>query len=521
MTSTPGPDDMNVDNRSDSPVGVSADEMSGLSLRPYNTSNMIDYNAQRSDNGSKASPGSPVGATADEMSGLSLEPYNTSSMIDYNAAQGSEKGGSQTSDVAWDRLQDVKTYFTNAGLKFRRPIAVGNHGGTVLFDKFDQDEDGGEVLAKSLVVKYALDTEEDASTSNDADLENEMGWLRKMHYAEHIIQTDPAYWSLWDDDKDNAGAGQLLKKPVIVMEYLEHGTLEQLIKRFKFVDLRIPDRMIWYFALCLVRACTAMGYRDQFVGVDKTKREHVSKTPGAAGPPPPSGLAQDSMKGANVLIGQLIPGDKEHEITPLLKLIDFGRGVEYKADDPANADFKENTGLTHNLDGVGFVSFSFLFFICRRTPEGHPSTNKRGGKKILTDMIQRGAEYYTGTTRWKTEPNAIFNSMDFETDADRKLLENPLVDRQLRDMIAYFRARSAWAFPDLVEARSMCIAGIRASMKSTNPIDSDASLRLLVQRLVFNADEEAMIFDYLFEDETLEQEDQRRAQEEIDRGERV
>ncbi|KAK8037811.1 hypothetical protein PG991_001157 [Apiospora marii] len=237
-----------------------------------------------------------------------------------------------------------------------------------------------------------------------------------------------------------------------------------------------------------------MGYRDQFVGVDKTKREHVSKTPGGAGPPPPSGLAQDSMKGANVLIGQLIPGDKEHEITPLLKLIDFGRGVEYKADDPANADFKENTGLTHNLDGVGF---------------------------ILTDMIQRGAEYYTGTTKWKTEPNAIFNSMDFETDADRALLENPLVDRQLRDMIAYFRARSAWAFPDLVEARSMCIAGIRASMKSTNPIDSDASLRLLVQRLVFNADEEAMIFDYLFEDETLEQEDQRRAQEEIDRGERV
>ncbi|KAK8037810.1 hypothetical protein PG991_001156 [Apiospora marii] len=207
MTLTPGPDDMNVDNRSGSPVGASADEMSGLSLRPYNTSNMIDYNAQRSDNGSKASSGSPVGTTADEMSGLSLEPYNTSSMIDYNAAQGSEKGGSQTSDVAWDRLQDVKTYFTNAGLKFRKPIAVGNHGGTVLFDKFDQDENSGEVLAKSLVVKYALDTEEDASTSNDADLENEMGWLRKMHYAEHIIQTDPAYWDLWDDDKDTAGAG--------------------------------------------------------------------------------------------------------------------------------------------------------------------------------------------------------------------------------------------------------------------------------------------------------------------------
>lgn len=224
MSRTPGPrvpppaypsDTMRVDSPSDRAVDESANEMSGLSLSPYNTSSMVDYNAQRSDKG----------------------------------------GGSDTSSVAWDRLQDVKTYFTNTGLKFRKPIAVGNHGGTVLFDKFDVDENGGgEVLAKSLVVKYALDTEDDASTHNDEDLENEMGWLRKMHYAEHIIQTEPEYWNLWDDDKskvgDGAGAGHLLKKPVIVMEYLEHGTLDQLVERFTEAGVRVPDRMVWFFALC-------------------------------------------------------------------------------------------------------------------------------------------------------------------------------------------------------------------------------------------------------------------------------
>lgn len=105
-----------------------------------------------------------------------------------------------------------------------------------------------------------------------------------------------------------------------------------------------------------------MGYRDQFVGVDKTTKEQVPRPVGGGELAPPSGLAQDSMKGANVLIGGLVPGDVEHQITPLLKLIDFGRGVEYKADNPNNPQdgFGENTGLAHNLDGVGYVRLALL-----------------------------------------------------------------------------------------------------------------------------------------------------------------
>ncbi|KAK8067454.1 hypothetical protein PG996_006566 [Apiospora saccharicola] len=376
-----------------------------------------------------------------------------------------QKGGSDTSNSnAVDRLQDVKNYFIHAGLRFRKSIATGNHGGTVLFDKFNHDDDGREILIKSLVVKYALDTEDDASTHNDEDLENEMEWLQKLHHAEHIIQTEPDYWNLWNKDKKDGtgGVGHVLKKPVIVMEYMEHGTLEGLIDRFSKE---------------VVRACIAMGYRDQFAGAETTTRERIPK-PAKPGdpPPPPSGLAQLSMKGANVLIADLIPNDAEHQLVPLIKLIDFGRGIvyDYKSGDPIvewYENFKEYIGVLFNLDGVGYLGM---------------------------------AEFNVGVSKWATEENAVFYSVNgFQTGADRTVLENQSIDRQLRDTIAMFRSYYPPALPTLSDALGLCVTGIRNINKSTNPIDSTESIRQLVQQLVFNADLGGVAFEYNFKDSSL------------------
>ncbi|KAK6841145.1 hypothetical protein PG987_002005 [Apiospora arundinis] len=389
-----------------------------------------------------------------------------------NQSSPSSKADSVISE-AWDRLKDVKTYFTNNGLKFRKMIAEGHHGGAALFDKFDGAN--AEVPVKSLVVKYALETADDASSNNDDDLSNEMYWLSKMKYAEHIIQTVPEYWSLWDDPdkKPEGGPGQVLRKPVIVMEYMEHGTLYQLKKRFLAADLRVPNRMIWYFALC------SMAYREQFVDVQKTKRERVPKPAEKGGPPPaPSGLAQCSMKGHNVLVADVVPGDSEHDLVPLIKLIDFGRGVEFnwnpEFDD--NNVYKEYTGVAYNLDGVGF---------------------------ILGDLLHLGIDsrYDTGTIRWSIEGNEVFEEFNFRTDIDKRLLDNNLIDRLLRDTIALFRARSPGALPTLAEALMLCRVGLKRMKESTNPIDSDEALRDLVQRLVFDADFDSDNFEFEFEDD--------------------
>lgn len=98
-----------------------------------------------------------------------------------------------------------------------------------------------------------------------------------------------------------------------------------------------------------------MGYRDQFAVVEKTKREKIPRpAEGETKPRPPSTLSQHSMKGLNVLIGGLTPGDPEHGLLPILKLIDFGRGEEI--DPKEDPSYGDQIGVSSNLDGVAFVS---------------------------------------------------------------------------------------------------------------------------------------------------------------------
>lgn len=101
-------------------------------------------------------------------------------------------------------------------------------------------------------------------------------------------------------------------------------------------------------------------------------------------------------------------------------------------------------------------------------------------------------------------------------------MENRLIDRRLRDTIAFFRVRSPRKFlPNLDQARALCFTGIRNIAKSTNPIDSIKSIRLLVRRFVFNADSEMADFEYNFVDSSWEREEEWRIEQEILRGERV
>ncbi|KAK8096211.1 hypothetical protein PG999_014233 [Apiospora kogelbergensis] len=364
-----------------------------------------------------------------------------------------------------DRVADVKNYFTNSGMEFRKMIADGNHGGTMLFDKPMAD---GEM--KSLVVKYALETDDDAMSNNDEDLSNEMYWLERLQYAEHIIQIDPEYSSLWDDGQ--TGPGKLLRRPVIVMEYMQHGTLYTLKKRFRNSGIRVPDRMAWYFMLCLVRACVAMGYRDQFAVVEKTKREKIPRpAEGETKPRPPSTLSQHSMKGLNVLIGGLTPGDPEHGLLPILKLIDFGRGEEI--DPKEDPSYGDQIGVSSNLDGVAF---------------------------IISDLLCDAKVYQGERSVWRIKDNDVYEDRNIRTDADRAVLEDELIDRRLRDTLAFFRASGARQLPPLEDALELCRYGIKNINKSTNPIDSDASIQRLVQNLIFDADFDYLEFEYDFED---------------------
>ncbi|KAK6865089.1 kinase-like protein [Apiospora arundinis] len=368
--------------------------------------------------------------------------------------------GSSSSDSnrAVDRLQEVKKYFVNEGLQFRKVIAQGNHGGAVLFDQWlpvepepvsaqaatsDSDNDGGSapeplMQRRQVVIKYALDTKDDATSDNDEDLRNEYNWLRRLSGAEHIIRILPEYNYLWrtrsnrnrsDSNAGEEGQEAVLSHPVIVMEYLQNGTLDQLINRFGHINRRIPQRLIWSFALCLLRAVAGIAYPDQFDG--RRRREMPERGD-------LSTIVQGSWKGLNVLIGDVQEGldDPEHALAPALKVIDFGRGRE--EDPEADPYWQELKGLSDNLAGVAWVL------------------------QDLADAPNARDLYGAGDYRlWRASQSDLFDPYDFTTGASQQVLANEKLDKDLRDLIAMCLAGHRHHMPTLRELLILCRAGRR------------------------------------------------------------
>ncbi|ETS78262.1 hypothetical protein PFICI_10324 [Pestalotiopsis fici W106-1] len=136
--------------------------------------------------------------------------------------------------------------------------------------------------------------------------------------------------------------------PCLVLEYLPLGDLDSLRQRFIDASIRHgtrpPVRLLWGLALCMVRMCIGMAYVQN---VRPGTRETIPPTGR------PGTLAHNSIKGPNMLLDVLHPTDGEHEITPLLKLIDFGR-TAYKPPD-ASLPYSDGPGAYRNLFYIGSV----------------------------------------------------------------------------------------------------------------------------------------------------------------------
>ncbi|KAI2633358.1 hypothetical protein GGS21DRAFT_544035 [Xylaria nigripes] len=127
------------------------------------------------------------------------------------------------------------------------------------------------------VPRYKGDTTDDSESSgNESSTPNEVirrhrGWKRKIRTLE---EREAKKRRMADRDifintrleiLRKQGL-QLRRKDFIVLEYVPHGTLATLMRRLashKAQDERlqkIPNRVLWEFWLCMVRACIAMEY---------------------------------------------------------------------------------------------------------------------------------------------------------------------------------------------------------------------------------------------------------------------
>lgn len=104
----------------------------------------------------------------------------------------------------------------------------GAQGGAFLY----HEKDGEGAFLRQLIVKYYDDPA-------DLDAETELAFLTMLSGAEHIIQL--------------IGDGQASIEPygiALLLEYVGHGDLSNLIHRVKGGDVQIPNRLLWSFFLC-------------------------------------------------------------------------------------------------------------------------------------------------------------------------------------------------------------------------------------------------------------------------------
>ncbi|KAI5925668.1 kinase-like domain-containing protein [Camillea tinctor] len=209
-------------------------------------------------------------------------------------------GGSALADLQYE----VKSYFTDSNrFEFEKPVGSGSYGFGLLFNEKKQ---GG--TNQRFVIKRAFHGQHYLMQESDI--------LHKLEHADHIVNLvhlDPN--PLEGNDLEEGILG-----PYIIMEYLENGTINDFTFRTRRVG--VPNRVLAWIFLCLTRACIGMAYPPG-VNPDGSRQEEVVDPSRK-----PSSLAHFDMHSSNLMFGSVDPSSREHNLMPILKLIDFGCSSE-------------------------------------------------------------------------------------------------------------------------------------------------------------------------------------------------
>ncbi|KAI0379643.1 hypothetical protein F5Y04DRAFT_290236 [Hypomontagnella monticulosa] len=153
------------------------------------------------------------------------------------------------------------------------------------------------------------------------------------HVAVGLALDDPL--SIDEELRLDLLAGQ----PVLVTEYLENGTVAKLIERIANTNEYVPDRLLWSFMLCLVRACIGLAYPIHLEAGDPTELETL---PTDMDLYPPGDLRHGDINTRNIGIGQAGGRYFEHIHTPVVKLLDLGNATEQG----------KGNAVAENLEGI-------------------------------------------------------------------------------------------------------------------------------------------------------------------------
>ncbi|KAI0010248.1 kinase-like domain-containing protein [Xylariaceae sp. FL0662B] len=257
-----------------------------------------------------------------------------------------------------DKLSgSLRQYFSDKNrFKWERTLEPGGFGFLACFR--ERNPATGNV--RRFVVKCPQDIDDDEDIES---LNREKTWLGVLKDARHIvnpiaISNNPLL--------PRKVTRQGFTHPHIIIEYIENGTLGDFLERCG--DRDIPNRILWRIFLCLIRACVAMAYPPR-AGQREEPRANVV----------PNKLAHGDMHLENFMFGGLDMNDLEHNLVPILKLIDFGLASDEEGDKPRlNRQVYEkfdkelefyrynqpngvrNSGINANVIGIGMTMSALI-----------------------------------------------------------------------------------------------------------------------------------------------------------------
>ncbi|KAI1371722.1 kinase-like domain-containing protein [Hypoxylon crocopeplum] len=297
----------------------------------------------------------------------------------------------------------IQEFFDKTPLwKFEGIIGTGANG--IVFQLQHQGETPGKRLALKICPQdIHLDEgkayDEDDDTDELDQLVNEAQWLKRLRGCAHIVQSitignehDPLA-------QTHDGVQPHMMTQWIYMEHIGNGTVNSLVERHReqFPGELLPNRLLWRLFMCLARACLEMAYHDAEIDGQKINlnllNEDILNTLNTI---PPGQLAHRDMTGGNTLVGRLTLHEApEHDISPPLKLIDFGTA---RSIDPAQEDLGR-TGSQINIFDVGEIMRQLILLDIAPAVKGNLTmgnqTIETWGDSLLQNrdaLVQRGMD---------------------------------------------------------------------------------------------------------------------------------
>ncbi|KAI1327607.1 hypothetical protein F5Y16DRAFT_399182 [Xylariaceae sp. FL0255] len=163
-----------------------------------------------------------------------------------------------------------------------------------------------------------------------------------------------------------------IRGPVIALEYLELGDLSSLISKLDAKQhVNIPNRILWSFFLCLIRAVIGMAYPIGAEIGSPTVLEEIGNNSATA-------IAHQDIHGKNLMF--TTNNDfAEHGLGITLKVIDFGLAQDLGQFDPGDHDRKANAGWMANLWDISTQMIETIYF-----PQGNEALQT---KRLCPDLL--------------------------------------------------------------------------------------------------------------------------------------